>query len=151
MIKKTKTFLGVLVLLGAGLVVAGGNLQAQDQNVVNTQVRAKAQAGILVVDENGDGICDLARDHDGDGIPNCQDADWTKPEDGTGYQSRKGMNPDAQRGMMGNGNRFGNQSGNQNGNSWNRQSFGQSQGAFGTGVCDGTGPKGQARRTGRGK
>jgi hypothetical protein len=25
------------------------------------------------------------RDDDGDGIPNCQDPDYTKPEDGTGY------------------------------------------------------------------
>jgi hypothetical protein len=25
------------------------------------------------------------RDDDGDGIPNCQDPDWTKPEDGAGY------------------------------------------------------------------
>ena len=48
------TFLGVLVLLGAGLVAAGENLQAQDQNVLNTRVRAKAQAGILFMDENGE-------------------------------------------------------------------------------------------------
>jgi hypothetical protein len=25
-------------------------------------------------------------DHDGDGIPNCQDEDWAPPEDGTGYR-----------------------------------------------------------------
>ena len=40
------------------------------------------------VDENGDGINDLARDHDGDGVPNGQDSDWVKNKrDGTGNQS----------------------------------------------------------------
>lgn len=39
------------------------------------------------VDEDGDGINDLAPDHDGDGIPNGQDPDWVKSKkDGTGYQ-----------------------------------------------------------------
>jgi hypothetical protein len=38
-------------------------------------------------DENGDGINDLAPDHDGDGVPNGQDPDWVKNKrDGTGYQ-----------------------------------------------------------------
>lgn len=37
------------------------------------------------VDENGDGVNDLAPDHDGDGVPNGQDADWVKnKKDGTG-------------------------------------------------------------------
>lgn len=34
------------------------------------------------IDENGDGINDNYRDHDGDGIPNYQDPDWQKPQDG---------------------------------------------------------------------
>jgi hypothetical protein len=39
------------------------------------------------VDEDGDGINDLARDHDGDGVPNGKDPDWVKNKrDGTGYQ-----------------------------------------------------------------
>lgn len=39
------------------------------------------------VDENGDGINDLAPDFDGDGIPNGQDPDWVKNKrDGTGYK-----------------------------------------------------------------
>ncbi len=28
------------------------------------------------------------RDDDGDGIPNCQDPDYTRPEDGTGYGNK---------------------------------------------------------------
>ena len=42
------------------------------------------------VDEDGDGVNDLAPDHDGDGIPNGQDPDWVKnKEDGTGYKHGK--------------------------------------------------------------
>ena len=44
------------------------------------------------VDENGDGVNDLAPDHDGDGIPNGQDSDWVKnKEDGSGYKHGKQM------------------------------------------------------------
>jgi hypothetical protein len=40
------------------------------------------------VDEDGDGINDNARDHDGDGIPNGKDPDWVKNKrDGTGGQA----------------------------------------------------------------
>ena len=40
------------------------------------------------VDEDGDGINDLARDHDDDGIPNGKDPDWVKNKrDGTGAQA----------------------------------------------------------------
>jgi len=40
------------------------------------------------VDEDGDGVNDLARDSDGDGIPNGQDPDWVKNKrDGSGAQA----------------------------------------------------------------
>jgi hypothetical protein len=40
------------------------------------------------VDEDGDGVNDLAPDHDGDGIPNGKDPDWVKNKrDGTGAQA----------------------------------------------------------------
>ncbi len=40
------------------------------------------------MDEDGDGINDLAPDHDGDGIPNGKDPDWVKNKrDGTGAQA----------------------------------------------------------------
>lgn len=42
------------------------------------------------IDEDGDGINDLARDADHDGIPNCVDPDWVRPLDGTGYMHRNG-------------------------------------------------------------
>jgi hypothetical protein len=31
------------------------------------------------------------RDADGDGIPNCMDEDWIRPEDGMGYMLRHGF------------------------------------------------------------
>ena len=40
------------------------------------------------VDEDGDGINDRARDHDGDGLPNGKDPDWVRNKrDGTGAQA----------------------------------------------------------------
>jgi hypothetical protein len=42
------------------------------------------------IDEDCDGFNDLARDADNDGIPNCQDPDWVRPRDGSGYQSKYG-------------------------------------------------------------
>jgi len=45
----------------------------------------------------GDGIGNMfnyffqwLRDNDGDGIPNCLDPDWVRPEDGTGYGKHNG-------------------------------------------------------------
>lgn len=31
------------------------------------------------------------QDSDGDGIPNCQDEDWVRPEDGSGFMHQIGM------------------------------------------------------------
>ena len=142
MIKKTFVLAGALMILGVGLTAAGEMSQSQSQNAVQERVSSRFQMRTLFVDENGDGICDFIRDHDNDGIPNCQDPNWTKPQDGTGYKNRNGINL--------NSNRFGSRKGNQGGNSWSRQSFGQNHGSFGSGVCDGTGPKGRGNRGGRG-
>ena len=141
-IKKTLVLAGALMIIGVGSIFADQSPQTQAENVVQERVSSRFQMQTLFIDENGDGICDLARDHNNDGIPNCQDPNWTKPQDGTGYQNKNRMNSNA--------NRFGNKNGTQSGNSWNRQSFGQSQGSFGTGVCDGTGPKGRGYKGGRG-
>jgi len=140
--KKTFVLVGALMFLGVGLVAAGVSPQSQGENAVQKPVASRFQVRTLFIDENGDGICDLARDHDNDGIPNSQDPNWTRPQDGTGYKNRNGMNSSS--------NQFGNKNGNQNRNSWNRQSFGQNQGSFGSGVCDGTGPKRKGNRGGRG-
>ncbi len=67
-------------------------VQAKTQTQAQTKSEFRLRNRIAFVDENGDGINDLARDADGDGIPNCQDPDWARPQGGTGYQTqaRKG-------------------------------------------------------------
>ena len=72
-------------------------------------------------------------DSDGDGIPNGQDPDYTKPANGTGSKFGK-MNG----GQSGLGKGMGKGLGLRDG------SCGTGTGT-GTGVCDGTGPKGRGR------
>ena len=142
-IKKTLALMGLVLILGAGLVLADDSPQKAARNTFQNRVKSEFQAGPFFIDEDGDGICDLARDHDNDGIPNRQDPDWTKPKDGSGY---KGPNSDSS-----SSNRWGNKNGFQGGNSWTQQSSKQNRSNFGSGICDLTGPKGQGSRRGRGK
>jgi hypothetical protein len=141
-IKKTLILVGSIMVLGAGFIMAGENPRVQDQNAVQERVASRNQTRALFVDENGDGICDYARDHDNDGIPNCQDPDWTRPENGTGFKKRNGQNSYE--------NQIKNRKGYHGGNTWNTQSFRQNKANFGGGICDGIGPKGKGRRGGRG-
>ena len=126
---KKRFWVGSILILGLGLFISDAFGQTGKQNQVRTRERVRT----MFVDENGDGINDLHRDHDNDGIPNCQDPDWTRPQDGSGYK-----------------NRFGNENGGQNGNGhgWKNASFRGLQGQIGSGVCDGTGPKGKINRKG---
>ena len=64
-------------------------------------------------------------DDDGDGIINCQDPDYVRPKDGTGKKLGK-MHGGQQ--VSGKG-----------------ANAGAKTGGSGTGVCDGTGPKGKGR------
>jgi hypothetical protein len=126
-------------------IMAQGQTQ---QNKVQAKAEFRHRNRIAYVDENGDGINDLAKDHDGDGVPNGQDPDWVKPQDGTGYkeQNRNGRTDGA---GMAQGQKTGQAA---------KAGFGKGsfrtgmQGAgrtAGAGVCDGTGPKGAAQRKGR--
>jgi hypothetical protein len=72
-------------------------------------------------------------DSDGDGIPNCQDPDYTRPMDGTGRKLGK-----MQHGMSGGAN-----SGACTGMGKGMGPRDGSGPRGGTGVCDGTGPKGK--------
>ncbi|MBL7082477.1 MAG: hypothetical protein ISS41_02455 [Candidatus Aminicenantes bacterium] len=87
-IKRTMVLVGSLLILGLGFTFGQEKAQEKVRSNVQTRVENRLQARWMFFDENGDGISDFARDHDNDGIPNCQDPDWTKPEDGTGYQNR---------------------------------------------------------------
>jgi len=143
--KKALALTGLLLILGAGLALA----QEQKQVQVAEKSRNKAQAKfqdltrnrIRFQDQNGDGINDFQRDHDNDGIPNCQDPDWTPPQDGTGYQNRNGQG--------GSQAEVGSQRAFRGGQAWSKSSFRRVQKGSGGGVCDGTGPKGTSQRKGR--
>lgn len=179
------------LVLGFAFAAAQDQTQTQEKAQVQTQVKAqtKAQAKVQTksefrlrnrtafVDENGDGINDLARDADGDGIPNCQDPDWSRPLDGSGYKAQAGkgagMGTTATGATTASGNQFARDDdgdGIPNGQDadWTKPLDGSGykvQGRFakgsfrtgvtaaartsGTGVCDGTGPKGSVQRKGR--
>lgn len=140
--KKTFVMLGVILILSTGFVLGAGNQQVETQEKAQTRAGIRVQTRTLFVDENGDGICDFARDHDNDGIPNCQDPDWERPQDGTGNMNKNGIGS----GMR----QFKKGSDKIGGNSWGKQDFVQNKGGFGDGVCDGTGPKGKGKRGGQG-
>jgi len=153
--KKTVALAGMLVILGAGLALAQTQTKAGEANMVQNRVKNQVQdqvqtrtstaARTMFFDENGDGICDAFRDHDNDGIPNGQDADWQAPKDGTGY--KEPARTPASRGEFANAAGF--KGAGSLGNAAFRKGLG-GQGAPGGGVCDGTGPKGNVSRKGRG-
>lgn len=82
----------VVFMLVLSIVVAGMTFAAMGNN--ESAIGTLTQKNILqrygFVDENGDGINDLARDSDNDGIPNCVDSDWVRPQNGSGYMNRFG-------------------------------------------------------------
>jgi hypothetical protein len=100
---------------------SGGSSKTKSKSAVTTtQDKSKAgvfQRGPRYVDANNDGICDYARDSDGDGIPNCQDSSFVRPRDGRGRMS--GMGRGMGRGMGSRGGGCG----------------------MRAGLCDGTGPR----------
>ena len=143
--KKALALIGVLLITGAGLALAKEQKQAavaeRNQNKFQIRPKDRIQNRQQFRDQNGDGINDLQRDHDNDGIPNCQDPDWTPPHDGTGYKNRNG-----QGGSQSLSRSPGAFSG---GRALARSSFRTPQRGPGTGICDGTGPKGNGLRRGR--
>jgi len=79
-------------------------LKEQNKNQVKTQTKEQNQVhGAGFIDLNSDGINDNAVDSDGDGIPNGQDPDYVKPNDGTGqkFQNGKGKGENKKGNMWG--------------------------------------------------
>lgn len=110
----------------------------------------KGRQEVRFIDEDGDGISDVLRDHDGDGIPNGQDPDWTKPEKGDGPKAGNGFGQDA----AGTG-RGGLQAGEHYRPSFGKGSFrggrpGRAGLRTGTGISEMAGPKGRMIPWGRG-
>jgi len=128
--KKLLSFILVSALAGILGILSTDRAVAQSEN--GQRIQAKAGA----TERWG------SFDDDGDGIPNCQDPDYVKPQDGTGKKLGK---MHMFKGTKGNGG-FGPGDGTGNTGIGPRDGtgFGKSAGA-GTGVCDGTGPKGQGR------
>jgi len=157
--KRMIALTGAFLVLAAGLALAQEKkaeeanksqvkTQAQTQvsNQEKVQTRAKTRVRTQFIDQNGDGINDLYRDHDNDGVPNCQDPDWTRPQDGTGYKGGKGTGQ--ANAMI----QAGNRKGFLGNPGFSNQSFRNAQPGTGTCCpgCDGTGPKGKIVRKGRG-
>lgn len=142
--KKWTAVVGVVLFFGFSLVVSAGkapqrqSAQAAEANMKNLN---SPPMRILFVDENGDGVCDYFRDFDNDGIPNCQDPDWNRPQDGTGNQFRRGNRGGADSFRQRNG--FG------GGNGMSNQAFRHQQGPMGNGVCSRTGSQGNGYRGGK--
>lgn len=147
--KKTVSLVGSLLILVLGYSFG----QEQSKKTVRSEVRNKVQTEVqyqtkaeirnrvMFVDENGDGINDFARDHDNDGIPNCQDPDWTRPEDGSGTMNRYNNASEA--------NKFEYRNRSFSGTGWNKASFRNSLGSFGQGFYGRSGGKGRALKQGR--
>jgi len=127
------TVLTVIIFASSSLFAQNGSTN-QNQNQVKNQVKFQDQNrlqnkihGNHFIDLNNDGYNDNAPDADGDGIPNGQDADYTRPLNGKGskFMGDKTGYGNGYKSGPHNGSRFG--QGNSNGN------------------CDGTGPWGIKR------
>lgn len=154
--------LSLAVFFLTGSLFAQDSLQVQNkkqyryknQTKTATQVQPQNQHSAGFVDENGDGYNDNAPDHDGDGIPNGMDDDYTGAKvrkgndskgfvdaDGDGINDNaldadgdgipNGQDPDFVRPQDGSGAKRGMNSGSGKGT--------------GIGDCDGTGPKGNKK------
>ena len=142
-LKKVFAVTGSILILSAGFMLSAQTSEAPQKQLTHRFAGSDApQARILFVDENGDGICDFMRDHDGDGIPNRQDPDWDRPQDGNGFRGEQGQRQNGAN--LGNRNAFMGE----RGQGFTSRNFRNNRNGLGNGVCDNTGPKGKATRRG---
>lgn len=141
--KKLMAWMGSFLILGLGLAFSADSPQKAARNSFQNTVKSGFRPGPSFVDENGDGICDFARKKDSNGAVNRQAPDWSQRKDGSNFQNKNENN--------GSSDHFQNRFSHREENTWNRQSARQNRANFGTGECDGTGPKGTATRKGNGQ
>lgn len=82
--KTTRTLFGFALLFTLALALAAVTGASADDQTTTDTTASTVVHGRHFVDANGDGYNDNAPDDDGDGIPNGQDPDYTRPQDGTG-------------------------------------------------------------------
>lgn len=143
--------MALFMIVTAGLAIAQEKKQAKKPNQVHVKARVETRAqiqtqnklksGTQFIDQNGDGINDLFRDHDNDGIPNGQDPDWIRPQDGTGY--KEGRNGKDSQNLFHNRKHF------QGKKDFTNEAFRNAWKGFGAGFYDSAGPKGGISRKGR--
>lgn len=139
--KKIKLTVLALAMIGVTAMVFAASLEKTTAQTPAISDKELVQR-YGFVDEDGDGINDLARDADNDGIPNCMDPDWVRPEEGNGYKHKHGYKHRSGNGVHNGGENNFNYCYNY---LWNHN-WGGSQG---TGVCDGSGPHGNTGRRGK--
>src|SRR3989304_2707220 len=148
---KIQSLVSILSVIVLYVLFFVSNLLAQDEpkqeknqiknqvkNELNTQLQTKEHSNRFV-DVNSDGYNDNAPDADGDGIPNGKDADFVRPQDGTGQKNMRGKNNQTKFG----GNKYGPGNGTGNNGIGPKDGTGNGSGngtGNGTGTCDGTGP-----------
>jgi hypothetical protein len=141
--KKLAAWMGSFLILGLGHLFSAQNPQKAARNSFQNTVKSELKKGPLFVDENGDGICDLARDGNKNGTPNPQNPAWSGQNEKKGYQHKNENNASSDQNQR----RFSHREE----NTWNRQSARQAREKFGNNVCDGTGPKGRTSNKGNGQ
>lgn len=141
--KKLTVWMGSMLILGLGLAFSAERPQKASRNSFQNTVKSELKNGPLFVDENGDGICDLARNGNPQGTANRQGPNRSNQEEGKSYQHKNENNASSDQYQK----RFSHREE----NTWNRQSPRQNRENFGNGVCDETGPNGRASKKGNGQ
>ncbi len=151
---KQKNLIITALLLVFSLAFFGFS-QAQDSQTTKTPANTpNIQHGPGFIDKNGDGYNDQAPDHDGDGIPNGLDGDYSGPKNRSGRSGQPFVD------LNGDGINDNNTSGKGNRGGKGKGGFGPGDGTGNrgigprdgsglgakTGVCDGNGPKGRNSR-----
>ncbi len=77
-----------LSIISLALIFLVGNLFAQDSTAQKNQYRKGNTNQVGFIDADGDGYNDNAADHDGDGIPNGMDSDYTGAKNRKGNRSK---------------------------------------------------------------